>query len=242
MGLNEQNKGEDGFPATRWTAWVMPAQEGDADALSSLLSAYFPPLRLFLVRKWGLSEDEAEDVLQGFLADKVLEKRLLAVADRGRGKFRTFLLTALSHYAVDRFRRTRRFPANCSLDPGGVAARIADQPEAAFDVEWARQTVARAIAAMKAECLAKKRNDVWGVFHARVVAPILHGTPEMPYQELVVEFGLKSPSAAFNLLATGKRMFERCLRATIAAYSHEGAGVDEEISDLKRALSLFAAR
>jgi RNA polymerase sigma-70 factor (ECF subfamily) len=184
-----------------------------------------------------LAEEGADDLLQGFLTDKVLEKRLLAAADRTKGKFRTFLLTALEHYAIDQFRRTKGSAASTGIEAGADVQDDAASAQEAFDREWARQTITQALESMSAECQAKKRLDVWEVFQTRIVKPILDGQPEVPYQELVARFGLKSPTAAFNLLATGKRMFERHLRSIIGAYAADESRIDEEIADLRRILS-----
>lgn len=243
MEHDERPPAESGFPATRWTTWVGPAQREDPAALASLLSAYCRPLRRFLMRKWGLSEEKAGDLVQGFLADKVLEKKLLGAADRGRGKFRTFLLAALSNYAIDQFRREQRSPTSAPFEAAAhTADHAADSPEAAFDREWARQIVAHALEGMEAECQAKDRPDVWEVFQQRLVAPLLDGQPEMPYEKLVARFGLKSPTAAFNLLVTGKRMFTRHLRATVAGYVSDESEVEPELADLRRLLSEPRAR
>lgn len=243
MEHDERPAVESGFPATRWTTWVGPAQREDPAALASLLSAYCRPLRRFLMRKWRMSEERAGDLVQGFLTDKVLEKKMLGAADRGRGKFRTFLLAALTNYAIDQFRRERRDPASAPFEAAAnTADHAADSPEAAFDREWARQIIARALEGMEAECLAKDRPDVWEVFQQRIVNPILEGQPEMPYEDLVARFRLKSPAAAFNLLVTGKRMFTRHLRATVGEYVSDEAEVDSELAELRRLLSEPHAR
>ena len=227
----------DVFPRTRWTSLVQPAQAGCESSLAALLDAYYAPLRRYLTCQWRLSIDQAQDVLQGFLADKVLGKGILAAARRAKGKFRTFLLAALKNYAIDQIRRNRARPDPEEIDsrfemrdPGATA-------EEAFEYEWARQTVLRALENMEAECRRKKRADVWELFHVRMVGPILHGDPEVPYENLVARFGLKSPSAAFNLLVTGKRTFERHLRQVVGTYAREGACMEREIADLR---SIFA--
>jgi len=225
------------FPPTQWTDLVRPAQGGRQSSLATLLSIYYPPLRGYLRRRWRLAEDRADDLLQGFMTDKVLERRLLGAADRSKGKFRTFLLTSLEHYAIDQFRRAKRFPLSGGIEAGAEVQDDAASAQEAFEREWARQIITQALENMSAECQAKKRSDVWEVFQTRIVEPILNGQPEVPYEELVARFGLKSPTVAFNLLVTGKRMFERHLRAIIGAYAADESQIDEEMVDLQRILS-----
>ncbi|NLF72215.1 MAG: hypothetical protein GX575_24540 [Candidatus Anammoximicrobium sp.] len=88
------------FPTTRWS---LVARAGDEElearrqALGELVVAYLPALRAHLVYRKGLVPEQ-DDVLQEFVAQKVLEKNLFAQADRALGKFRTFLLTALDRF------------------------------------------------------------------------------------------------------------------------------------------------
>jgi hypothetical protein len=74
---------------------------------------------------------------------------------------------------------------------------------------------------------------VWGVFHDRLLQPTLESVEPPGYDELVTRHSIASPTAASNLLITGKRMFSRHLRQTIAAYVGDDEGrIDEEVTDL----------
>jgi DNA-directed RNA polymerase specialized sigma24 family protein len=61
--------------------------------------------------KWtaiaGYSEQDAQDLTQGFFA-RLLEKGSIGAADRERGRFRTFLLTALQNYLTNEWDRANR--------------------------------------------------------------------------------------------------------------------------------------
>jgi len=98
------------FSTTHWS--VVPAagrdsasQEADA-ALAALCRTYWYPLYAFIRRK-GHSPHDAQDLTQGFFA-RLLEKNYVAQADRERGRFRTFLLAALSHFLSDEWDKARR--------------------------------------------------------------------------------------------------------------------------------------
>src|SRR6185503_16765484 len=88
------------FAATSWTAVVAAAGEPDApqarQAVARLCEAYWQPLHDY-VRGLGYREEDAKDMTQEFFL-RLLDKNVLAAADRQRGKFRTFLLTALNHF------------------------------------------------------------------------------------------------------------------------------------------------
>src|SRR5678815_584864 len=97
------------FPTTRWSliertqcADGAPVAAGRT-AMGMVLTRYLPPLRAHLLRR-GIAADRVDDLLQGFIADKVLERDLLATADRERGRFRSFLITALNNYAANQLR------------------------------------------------------------------------------------------------------------------------------------------
>ena len=210
-------------------------------ALSDLLERYLPALRSYLRAKWKLSVDRADDLLHTFVVRKVIEQDFVRRADRARGRFRTFLATALDRFVISEFRRERAH--------GGAAGRpvsFADQPtreeQAApfapdtFDVAWARHALGLALRRTHGECIAGGRHDVWGVFEGRVLRPQLEDAEPVPLDELVRRFDLASPEQASNLLITAKRMFARNLRAVVAEFA--GADdVEEEIARLTDILS-----
>src|SRR5437868_6271618 len=90
------------FQTTRWTLVRQALSGGDtaaAQALSTLCEAYWYPVYAF-IRHSGKGPDDAEDLTQGFFA-KLLEKHILAGADREKGRLRTFLLTCVRRYLAD---------------------------------------------------------------------------------------------------------------------------------------------
>jgi DNA-directed RNA polymerase specialized sigma24 family protein len=244
-------EGRDGdvaaFPPTQWSL-VDRAGQRSADigrqAMSTLLRRYLPALRAYLLFNLRLPADRVEDLLQGFVADKIVEQNLLSYAEQRKGKFRSFLRVSLRHYVVSWVRRDQaagRRPENGQIvalpEDSGVIPAPADEPSREFNIAWARQMVAEAVARMKTECERSGRHDVWTVFDFRVVRPALDGKEPLPYGQLVAQLALKAPLQACMLLATGKRMFERTLRAVAAEHLPPGQSPDHEIDDLRRILS-----
>ncbi len=233
------------FPTTCWSLIAQAGSEdraGPREALAELLQRYLPALRAYLVHRNYMKVEQADDLLQGFVSDNILQRDLLARADHERGKFRTLLLTALQRYAVDQWRaehaKRRHSGPAVSLDAKGPEHLAREDCTAArfFDVAWARQVLKEALARMQAECSSSDRDHVWGVFEARLVGPILHGHPPMSYDELVKQFHLTTPRKATNVLITGKRMFVRHLRNVVGEYTPEEE-IDLEIQKLQRDLS-----
>ena len=233
------------FPTTRWT---MVGRAGDPDAtanreaLSQLIQIYLPALRVHLVRAKRIDPTEAEDLVQSFISAKFLETNLVAQADRTHGRFRTFVLTCLDRFVISERRKA------AALKRGGGGASSLDaaevdvpdtaqvEPSHEFDVAWARELLLEVTRRMRAECEKTARPEVWGVFECRILQPILDEAEPVDYAELVQRFSLQSPVQASNVLVTGKRMFERLLRAAVSAYATTAEEIEEEIRDLRTIL------
>ena len=96
------------FESTRWSLVLEAGHEDSAsarEALEALCHIYWYPLYTYL-RRQGIQPQEAEDLVQGFVA-RLLEKNMVAVADRDRGRFRSFLLTALSNFLSNERAKSR---------------------------------------------------------------------------------------------------------------------------------------
>ena len=242
MSLDPNRSNLSPFPSTHWTL-VAGAGADDTvrrQALGMLLRRYLPALWSFLVANYRFTSDRADDLVQGFLADKVLEQDLLSRADRTRGRFRNFLATALDRYALNELRReqaAKRSPAGglASLEEHPGLDRPGPAAADAFDAAWARRVLQLALERMKAECGRKGREDVWEVFEARVLGPTLRGEPPVPLGEMVRRLGI-TPDQASNLVGTSKKMFARNLREVVGEYA-DGADADEEIRSIKQILS-----
>lgn len=231
------------FPTTHWSLVAqvgLPDADARRDALERLLVRYLPALRAHLL--WGkrLPSEEADDLLQDFVAGKIIERGLIGRADAALGKFRTFLLAALDRYAIDRFRQQsakKRSPDGAPLEIGERGDLLPAPPSSdAFDVAWARSVLAEALKRMREECEATGRADVWGVFQCRLLEPSLQGTAPVDYEELVARFGLQSPSQASNVLVTAKRTFARALRSVVGEYALGDEEIDAEIRELREIL------
>src|SRR5688500_2292727 len=96
------------FETTQWSLVLAAGQGGSAtaeQALSKLCALYWYPVFAFVRRK-GHSPEDAQDLTQGFFA-RLIEKGDLGDADRTRGRFRSFLLTACQHYLANEHDRAR---------------------------------------------------------------------------------------------------------------------------------------
>lgn len=96
------------FATTRWSVVLRAGDPGTTDsarALEALCTTYWMPLYAY-VRRQGFGPADAEDLTQAFF-ERVLERNDVGKADRMKGRFRSFLLTALRHFIADEMDRVQ---------------------------------------------------------------------------------------------------------------------------------------
>ncbi|MCB1227814.1 MAG: sigma-70 family RNA polymerase sigma factor [Verrucomicrobiales bacterium] len=133
------------FHTTRWTQVVRARGQQDV-ALAQLCEAYWYPLYVF-VRRCGHGASDAQDLTQSFFL-RLLEKHWLNGVDPERGKFRTFLMTAMKRFLTNEWKAAHRLKrggveAVIPLDAVEAETRYAAEPgslvdgTAVFDRRWA---------------------------------------------------------------------------------------------------------
>ena len=192
-------------------------------------------------------EHRADDLLQGFLADKVLEQRLIGHADPTRGRFRTFLLAALDRYVIDALRHNaaqKRSPRAAISDVDQhrdtLASRATSTRADAFDLAWAREVLGEVLSTMRRECEQTNRADLWDVFNVRYLKPATEGTEPEAHESIARRLNLDSPQQAANLLVTAKRMYTRVFKSVVARYASSKDEVRNEVTELWRIFSSAA--
>ena len=148
-----------GFPVTRWSLVAEAAGEAEA-SLEALCRQYWQPVYA-VARLAGNDVETAKDLTQGFFA-KLLEKGWLADADRGRGRFRTFLVTALKRYMVNEWQRAHAAKRGGFAETVPLDAELAERlcanetsrqlsPDEVFDRRWALALLDAALRRLGAE-------------------------------------------------------------------------------------------
>jgi DNA-directed RNA polymerase specialized sigma24 family protein len=99
---------EPAFVTTHWSV-VLTAGRNDTtrarNALGKLCQTYWYPLYTY-VRRRGHSAHDAQDLTQEFFR-RLLERQALASADPQRGRFRSFILTAMNHFLITEWNKAR---------------------------------------------------------------------------------------------------------------------------------------
>mgnify|MGYP006282567205 CR=1 FL=1 len=241
------------------TSWTLIARAPNSrDDMERLLQAYWSPIYAYLRRR-GHSPDDAADLTQQFLLTVLIERDLVSKADPARGRFRSFLLTALRHFVVDEHRRARgRAPApshgseavGLNGRPKTVASmdeealRLAEpeehaaDPVTAFDRQWAKTALEIAIQRTREACLASGQERYWRAFEGRVLHPIQHGCEPIEVETLARELGVTEPREIYSMLQTVKRRLLRELRRAVAKTVERPADVDAEMAEVVRHLGV----
>jgi DNA-directed RNA polymerase specialized sigma24 family protein len=220
------------FPGTVWL---------EVTDRKQVIHKYFAALKVYLVcllSRFPDQKGEADDLLQEFILKKILQPGWLENADPGKGRFRDFLKSSLRNFVVGEARAReadKRGGKNTALSLDDLEQEIAG-PEPlsdSFDIAWLKMLLSSALEQMERSCAVSENSHIWKIFQSRVVQPALEGSDPLPYDQLVAQFGLKSPAQATNALATAKRMFARHLRAVVAQYETGDQAVRAEIDALR---------
>lgn len=226
-------KGQGGFRPTRWTL-VQRVQGGGSEAearaaLNELCGMYWRPLYAF-ARGFGRSAEDAEDVVQGFLA-KGIEKEIFAAADREKGKMRTFLLTAFKRYLRDVHAKSvalKRGEGKVhAVDIAAEESRWEDgeaaDPTVSFDKRWALIVVESAREQLRKRYERDGKGEVY-----EALKECLTGEMDSDYQTISERLGVSLSSVKVGVHRMRKR-FGELLRSEIAETIGEGEDVDGEL-------------
>lgn len=225
--------GPRGFSPTLWTV-VLRARDRSREALEELIVLYWRPI-YFFIRRRGHGVDDAKDLCQDFFAELMDRDVLKSVAPE-KGRFRTFLLTVLKRFLINRFEKAR------ALKRGGGRATLPidfaraeeiyvalpsnqETPDRAFDRQWAIDTLQRAH-----EALGREMEPA--VFEA--LKPHLAG--EGPaYAETAKSLKI-TVTQLNNLLHRARKRYRELLRQEVAVAVDDPADVDDELRGLFDAL------
>ena len=193
------------FPETHWSLVLKAGSTGATDgdrALDALCRSYWPPLYAFL-RRQGHAPHDAEDLVQGFLG-RVLERADLASVGPEKGRFRTFLLVALRNHVIQQAERRKALKRggaqeHLSIHLQGAEALCgadlsAASPELAFDRQWFRTVLSRAMARLGQEYRARGRDLLF-----ESLSRYLDGADPGDYTAVGARLGMSEGTVAVNV-------------------------------------------
>jgi len=236
------------FETTHWTeiASARTLDQGRRrDAVGAVLARYWKPMYCYLRCK-GYDNEEAKDLVQSFCQEIVLGHDLIQQADPAKGRFRTLLLTSLSHYASNARRarnRLKRSPGAPVLAFDTAAAEHMPElsrevtPDEAFNYAWASQLLDNVLAAVEAGCRHSGKDVHWEAFHERMVTPLVENTKPPSLSELCEKYHIPDEAKASNMIITVKRRFQAELARQVRLAVGSDADVEQEIGELMETLS-----
>jgi RNA polymerase sigma factor (sigma-70 family) len=159
------------FPKTSWTILARATLNGDSEgqrALDEVCQLYWRPV-YSAICAFGTGGEDAEDLTQSFFRYLMVNSTLRS-AERGKGKFRTFLLTVLWRFIRDeRAKRDAQKRGGCaeifSLEETSddtLPSEAAPMAEA-LDREWGLTVFQRVIEILRNETVAARSEDAWKI-------------------------------------------------------------------------------
>jgi RNA polymerase sigma-70 factor (ECF subfamily) len=182
------------FATTHWSVIVRARDSQSPEAASAmerLCQTYWYPLYAFVRRK-GHSHEDASDLTQAYFA-RFLEKRFLKSVYADLGKFRTFLLTSMSHFLANEWDKSQAQKRGggqrvISFDDASAEERYRLEPvehttpETLFERRWAQTVVAVVLNRLAAET-EERRFEVLKSF-------LLEDKGAVSYDEAATQLGM----------------------------------------------------
>ena len=232
------------FLTTHWSV-VLTAGSSDTShaqgALEKLCRGYWYPLYAY-ARRRGHSVEDAQDLTQEFFA-RVLERQWLARADQAKGRFRTFLLTAMERFLANEWHKVRALKRGggqhiipIQFDTAetryGVEPVDTQTPEQAFEYRWALTLLEEVVSQLEAEFYARDHADLF-----TTLKPCLVGDrAAQPYTELAAKLGMEEGAIKVAVHRLRQR-YRELLRAEIANTVASPGEVDAEMRHLFNVLA-----
>ena len=228
------------FATTRWSLVAAAGAGESAAALEELCRLYWFPI-FAVIRKSGKSGEDAKVLTQGLFA-MLLERRSLDLADDSRGRFRSFLLTALKRYLANEWHREHAAKRGGGRDLVPLDAELAERlysgegeqartPDELFDRRWALAMLDAAMAALEREYREAGRPEEF----TRLVPSLTAGRGETDYAALARDSGGTEGAARVAVHRLRKR-FRVLVRAEVARTVLCEEEVDGEMAALMQAL------
>jgi RNA polymerase sigma factor (sigma-70 family) len=211
----------------------LTSAESSESALEELCRAYWKPVYHWMRVRWSKSNDDAKDLTQAFFL-WALENQPFDRYDPGRGTFRAFLKSLLTHFvqhqqeALGRLKRgggLKFFPVDDQKDR--LAGPEETDPGRAFDAAWRSDLIERAVATVRRTCRETGREIRIRVFEAVDLEP-----PDRrpTYKDVAERLGLRETDVHNHLVRVHADLRE-AIRAELARRSSSPGEIDEEFRE-----------
>jgi DNA-directed RNA polymerase specialized sigma24 family protein len=222
------------FASTQWTLVLEAGGHSNGRAaLEELCRIYWPAIYAS-VRRRGYNVEDAQDMTQSFF-QHILENDTLRRVSRERGRFRSFLLGALTLCLADEQARRNtlkrgagvRFISAEELDAEELHHQESELgPDQSLDVRWARILLDRAIESVRSEFESNGKADIFAA-----LSPFLTGGA-VSYEEAARNAGM-TLTAVKTLIHRLRRQFAAAVRREVMQTVSAPHEVDDELRQLR---------
>ena len=237
MALGEHPSKSGVFATTHWSVVLTAGPNNSAAAAAAwekLAGTYWYPVYAHVRRRVGTSL-EAEDLVQGFF-ESLLKRQSLGQVDPERGRFRTFLLSALNYFLSDQLERINAAKRGrgqvVSFDALEAEQRFlhepmsGDAPDREFDRRWAETVVERALGHLETEQRQAGREREFEVLQEFLAREVGSGE----YEPVAQQLSLSSNAVA----AAVRRLRHRLRTLTLAELTQTTASLADGEAELRR--------
>ncbi|MEO6569789.1 MAG: sigma factor [Opitutaceae bacterium] len=232
------------FATTHWSMVLRAGRHdtaGAGEALARLCQIYWYPLYA-QVRRRGYSAHDAQDLTQSFFA-RLLAHDTLARADPQRGRFRSFVLTALKNFLNDEYEKSQAQKRGGGLFPISIDVAAAERqlhaepadafaPDKAFDRQWAVVLLEVVLTRLELEYRTAGKANQFAVLKQALTG----ASSAQPYAKLAVDLGA-SEGAVKVAVHRLRRRYRELLEAEIAQTVATPEEAAAELRYLFRALA-----
>jgi RNA polymerase sigma factor (sigma-70 family) len=227
------------FVTTHWSV-VLTAARSDTTracaALEKLCQTYWYPLYAY-VRRRGHSPEDAQDLTQEFFT-RLLERNWVGRADQQKGRFRSFLLSAMNHFLADEWDKARAQKRGGGVMPVPLQFDTAETryghepsdsvtPEQNYERRWVLTLLDKVLCRLRSEYEQEGRAELFTALH-----PCLVGDrTDQPYAGLAAKLGV-SEGTVKSAVHRLRQRYRQLLRDEIAQTVAEPGEVDEELRHL----------
>lgn len=224
------------------TQWSIVAQAGDfddqhsRDALQVLCQSYWFPLYAYARRR--MDAEKSKDMTQEFFC-VLLDKNYLESADKQKGQFRAFLLTAFKRFLANQHDRENTIKRGgkilkLSLDFESADSRYSlhpvedATPDKVFERQWVLTLLENVMDRMR-EYYQSKGEQQLRRFES--LKPMIIGETDLSYAELGEQLDASIESLRVQVHRM-RQKYQSTLRSEIAATIADNEDVDDEIRRL----------
>ena len=235
------------FVTTHWSL-VVSAGRNDTtqarNALEKLCRAYWFPIYAF-VRRQGHNPHDAQDLTQEFFA-RLLEGNWVAKADQQRGRFRSFLLTAMKRFMINEWKKEhvqRRGGNQPVLSLNALSEDSAehryqlepaekDTPESLYERGWALSLLDSVLLQLEQEYAREGKTEWMEAMRPALTA----GRDAIRHAEIAATLGM-TETAARVAVHRLRKQYRRLIRLEVAHTVAKPEEVDDEMRHLFQALA-----